>query len=72
MTKSATGKSPYAKHNKAPFRYSDEYFGWVAAADKHGLDSEEAMEADAAFRRRFGVPTVRFNANTGAATYARN
>ena len=25
------GKSPYAKHNKAPFKYSTEYYNWRAA-----------------------------------------
>lgn len=52
----AQPKSSYARGNKAPFKYSDEYENWAHAVDKHGLQSDEAVEADKRFRARFGVP----------------
>lgn len=52
------GKSSYARKGKKPHRYSDAYHAWVAAGERHGYDSEEAIEADAAFRQRWGVPSV--------------
>jgi hypothetical protein len=64
------GKSPYAKHAKKEFRYSDEYADWSVAVEKHGHDSEEASTADYKFRRKFGVPTVTV-AEDGSAKYAR-
>lgn len=52
------GKSGYARHGKAPFRYSDEYHAWNRAVERFGHDSLEAADADAAFRRRFNVPLI--------------
>lgn len=49
--------SPYAKYNKGPFQYSDEYHRWADAVAKN--NTEEAEVADAAFRKRFGVPAVK-------------
>lgn len=63
------GKSPYATKQKKEFLYSDQYADWAAAVEKHGLDSEEAGDADRKFRQRFGVPTVRIDTE-GRATYA--
>jgi hypothetical protein len=48
------GKSPYAKHGKAPFQYSDEYRSWADAVARN--DTEATMTADVRFRRRFDVP----------------
>lgn len=50
------GNSPYAKYNKAPFKYSDEYYEWAAAVDATGIASDRTITADEKFRRRFNVP----------------
>lgn len=52
----AQPKSPYARGNKGPFIYSDEYHNWAQAVEKHGLMSDVTIEADKKFRARFGVP----------------
>lgn len=53
----AKGQSPYARHHKAPYKYSDHYNRWLAAVERYGRYSEEALKADYNFRTVFGVPT---------------
>ncbi len=52
------GKSPYAKKGKVPFRYSEQYDRWARAVGEAGAGylSADAIAADRAFRRTFGVP----------------
>lgn len=52
-------RSPYHKYGKRPFVYGENYHRWKAAVEAHGLDSDEALTADAAFRRQFGIPQRR-------------
>lgn len=67
---SVKGKSPYAKRDKSPFKYGDLYHKWAKALNDHGPSSEETIEADAAFRKSFGIP-LRFKrgAEGGHAIY---
>lgn len=50
------GKSPYAKYEKAPFKYSEEYYAWAAAMNRDGIAGQTTIDADIRFRNRFGVP----------------
>lgn len=54
----ARGKSPYSKRGKTPFRYSEAYERWARAVGLAGIGalSPDAIDADVAFRRTFGVP----------------
>lgn len=45
-------KSPYAKYGKKPFRYSDIYYQWQAAA--RAFREEEARAAAEKHARAFG------------------
>jgi hypothetical protein len=45
------GKSPYRRHNKRPYRYSDLYQRWRAAA--RSGDADEAARVSKAHKRRF-------------------
>lgn len=55
-------RSPYAKYNKAPYKYSEAYVRTVRARD--GSD-EERLAADAAFRKVHGIPTWDIDPLTG-------
>lgn len=46
------GKSPYSKHGKKEYAYSEHYHRWARA-----VSEEDRQTADIAFRRAFGVPT---------------
>lgn len=50
-------RSPYAKHGKAPYRYSEAYQRWAKSVGDAGagIESEETYLADKAFRRLHGV-----------------
>lgn len=50
-----TARSPYHKYGKSPYRYSERYHAWRKAVLAHGALSEEALEADDAFRRAYGL-----------------
>lgn len=52
--------SPYAKYEKSPTKYSTEYQQWRDAVLK-GKDAA-ARDADAAWRRRFGMHKPRSTA----------
>lgn len=52
---SVKGKSPYATKQKSPFQYSPQYERWSSAVARG--DELDIAEADAAFRRMFGVPS---------------
>lgn len=49
-------RSPYHKYGKKPFQYSASYDHWASAVRTHGLMSDEAFEADKAFRRVWHIP----------------
>lgn len=51
-------RSPYAKNRKAPYKPSEHYERWNRAVGVAGagIDSPEAIEADARFRQVFDVP----------------
>jgi hypothetical protein len=53
------GKSPYAKYQKLPYRYGENYQRWAKAVAETGLLSAQTMAADAAFRMEFGIPARR-------------
>lgn len=44
-------KSPYARHGKAPYKYSEAYQHWKSATSE-----ESRQAADAAFRRVHRIP----------------
>lgn len=56
----AKGKSPYSKHQKAPYQYGEHYQRWASAIGQAGATygSETAQAADAAFRRAHHIPTT--------------
>lgn len=60
------GKSPYARHAKAPYKYSDYYDRWATAIAQYGRYSEQAMQADTRFRQVFGIPTTGINFRLGS------
>lgn len=47
------GKSPYAKYNKQPQRYSSEYYAWKNLAVKLGGDHRLTLEAHSDWKRKF-------------------
>lgn len=56
--KQTRASSTYARGNKSPFRHSDLYYSWHEECKRAGSNvSERALELDAAFRRREGLPT---------------
>lgn len=59
MTKPRDPKSPYARHNKRPYQYSEYYQRWNRSVAESGIMSRETIAADAAFRKAFGVPEAR-------------
>lgn len=46
-TSTATGRSPYRKYEKRPFRYSSEYYDWFNAS-KQGTKFTNDRDAQAA------------------------
>ena len=58
MSTTSKGKSGYARHGKAPYKYSEHYHRWASAVATHGFLSEEAQAADRTFRRVFNVPAT--------------
>jgi hypothetical protein len=50
------GRSPYARQQKTPYRYSSEYYEWRSAVLSN--KDADAREADAKWRARFLSPTV--------------
>lgn len=65
--KQTKASSPYARHHKAPYRYSEAYNHWASA----GSDEAKA-EADAAFRRIHNIPTWKTDPLTGHVLNFRN
>lgn len=63
-------RSPYAKYQKGPYRYSENYERWNKAVGLAGagIETEEAHAADAAFRKANFVPQVSLDFD-GRATY---
>lgn len=51
----ATGRSPYRKYDKRPFRYSAEYYAWNAAA-KRGIDEREIAHTHDVWSRKWAAP----------------
>lgn len=50
-------RSPYARHQKAPYVYSELLRRWEAEVLRTGSNlTADALELDAAFRRREGLP----------------
>jgi hypothetical protein len=63
MSRNRTPRSPYAKHAKAPYKYSPAYDRWASATSE-----EERNDADAAFRRLYGIPTWIIEPGSGRVT----
>lgn len=52
-----TARSAYARKGKAPYLYSELLKRWESVCRAQGSNlSEDALELDAAFRRREGLP----------------
>lgn len=50
-------RSPYARYNKRPFRYSDELRELERIVKQHGTnDTERGLELRIAHARKFGYP----------------
>lgn len=41
-----SGRSPYAKYNKAPYKYSPAYYSWLGSV-KRGVDSSNKYKEQA-------------------------
>jgi hypothetical protein len=59
------GKSPYAKRQKVPHKYSEHYSRWSSCVARSGIYSEETLDADRSFRKAFNIPTFKRPAEYG-------
>lgn len=56
MQNSKVARSPYAKFKKVPHKYGPSYHAWLEASNRFGIDSPQAIQADALFRQLHGIP----------------